>query len=583
MSVGAIRMAGAFVEIFGDDRKLQRTLAGAQRRLKAWSVNVTAAGRVMAGLGGAGITSLLGATKVFADWGSQIHDIAARTGLTTEAVSTLGYVASQAGTDLGSLEKGISKMQRVITAGGDVFEKLGIDIEQLRRMDVADQFVTLAGAVGAIEDDTLQAATAMELFGKSGTQLIQVAELGTDELRRLTVEAGELGHVMSAETAASADALGDSYGRLGGIVRQLVANVGGALAPLITDLSVRIGDNVGKVSEWIRENRGVIVTALKVAGGIAAIGGALMALGPILTATSMGVGLLSTTISGVTAAVAFLATPLGAIVAPIGIVVGGVLHFSGALKDARTELGKLGPEMSETWGAIKSLLAAGDVENSLKLVAAAIKLAWHSMLDDMKNAWDAFWLDDSFDVALEDWQGNEIFGIHRKGTQTFDAVSDATKAAQAELDDLQQLAEIAANRDEFLRGVEQKHAVELNRVGLGMLFGGGLNAFSRGGIRESGVIAGDGFAEGMIEGFEETLDFPDLQPEIDRTLRLANSQNSFDAVDANSSAGLRAALNAVQPADQSRRLDTLITQNRESLRELRIMRQDRAVLRIRRA
>ncbi len=56
------------------------------------------------------------AANAFADTGSQLNDMAARTGVSVEALSELGYAAQRTSSSLEGVEKTIRVMQRTITA-----------------------------------------------------------------------------------------------------------------------------------------------------------------------------------------------------------------------------------------------------------------------------------------------------------------------------------------------------------------------------------------------------------------------------------------------------------------------------------
>ena len=109
-----IRAGKAFVELFADDTKLVRGLKAAEKRLKAFGAGVQSIGTKLFGLGAAAVAPLLATTNVFADMGDQLAKMSARTGISVEALSELGYAAEQSGADLETLEGGVRKMQKFL-------------------------------------------------------------------------------------------------------------------------------------------------------------------------------------------------------------------------------------------------------------------------------------------------------------------------------------------------------------------------------------------------------------------------------------------------------------------------------------
>jgi len=201
-----IRAGRAYVEL-GVNDKISAGLRAAQRRLQAF-------GAALAGAGVAILTPMIGAAKVFADFGSELNDMAGRTGMAVEALSELGYAADMTGTDLATVEVGVRRMQKTLSAArdgskeaSDALAKLGISAAKIATLAPEQQFEAIAQSLRGISDPTERAAAAMSVFGKGGTALLpMVADL--DALRK---KARALGLTMTTEQASAADELGDSY------------------------------------------------------------------------------------------------------------------------------------------------------------------------------------------------------------------------------------------------------------------------------------------------------------------------------------------------------------------------------------
>lgn len=209
MSLAAIKAGQAFVELTIRD-KTDQGLRRAMGRLSAFSKGVGLIGTALTALGTTGIgAALVGAVRQFANVGSELHDMSARTGLAADNLSELKYAAEQTGTSLETVEKAIRFMQ-----------KQGLD---------ASKFDQILKAVAGIADESERAAAAMKIFGKGGTALLPMAK----ELAALRSQARTLGVSMSPEQAALADELGDSFGRFKAALMGLTNHVGAALAPVL--------------------------------------------------------------------------------------------------------------------------------------------------------------------------------------------------------------------------------------------------------------------------------------------------------------------------------------------------------------
>lgn len=236
-----IRSGGAYVEISAREAALARGLRRAQALLAGFAANVRSLGAAAASgisrIGvGMGIAGAAGAAieAVFAKTGSALLDISLRTGATVESLSALSYAAKQTGTSMEAVESSMRRAQRTIgdAAAGDktaaeALSRLGLTYDDLRGKSPDEQFSILADRVGRIADPTLRASAAMEVFGRSGTQLLPLIA----EHDALLARARELGVVMSTEEAQSADRVGDAFDDLWLVGTRVAQVVGNTMAP----------------------------------------------------------------------------------------------------------------------------------------------------------------------------------------------------------------------------------------------------------------------------------------------------------------------------------------------------------------
>ncbi len=199
-----------------------------------------AIGIAMLGMATAVIGGAIASVKAYADMGSAVYDMSKRTGFSTESLSELKYAAEQTGTSLGGLEVGIRRMSSVIVdastgtnASSKAIELLGFTVQDLKGMKPEDQFMKIALALASIKDPTLKSATAVDIFGRSGTDLLPLLAEGADGISRLRKEAHDLGIVFDEEAAASADRLGDDLNKLNKQIEGLKFTVAKELAPSV--------------------------------------------------------------------------------------------------------------------------------------------------------------------------------------------------------------------------------------------------------------------------------------------------------------------------------------------------------------
>lgn len=280
----AVRAGKAFVEVVTDNTALERGLHAAQARLKAFGAVLGAIGTPMAALGGAVAGALLGAVKTFASVGDAIDEMSARTGVSAEALSELGYAAEQSGADIETLETGLRKMQKLTAeaatgsaTAAEALARLGLGVQDLTSLNPEQQFKLIADRMSQIADPTQRAALAMELFGRNGTRLLPMLAGGAKGLEEFQARARALGLTISTETARNAGRLNDELSAMWRVARAGVFVVGEALAPALKEYSEKMIRAIVAATRWIKEHRELVVTALKVGVAIGGIGTALVA------------------------------------------------------------------------------------------------------------------------------------------------------------------------------------------------------------------------------------------------------------------------------------------------------------------
>lgn len=391
-------LAGKAVVEVGTRLAIQRGLKAAEDHFRKFGATVSKIGGAVAvggatAIGGASaiIAPLLKAATDFAGFGSTLDDMSQRTGIASGRLSELAYAVKQSGTDLETVETGVKKTQHAIIgaiegnkAAAESFKQLGLDAGQLQYLAPDDQFYAVARAIGSIPDPTLRAARAVELFGKSGTELLPLMLSDIDALKN---EARELGVTMSTEDASAAAVLGDAMDKAADVGRGAWLKIGAAIAPMLT-AAINLGVGVlSVVNRWIDRNRALVV-------GIATAAVVVAGIGAGLVATGSAVALLGVAISAAGAAIGFMATVVSYLTGPV-LVIGGVLVAAGIaayifrdrlraafatlapvfapLIDATRQMGTI---FGQTFNGIVSALGSGNLEAAGAIAMAGLSAAF---------------------------------------------------------------------------------------------------------------------------------------------------------------------------------------------------------------
>jgi|GEM_PF-5088837 len=220
------------------------------------------AGTAIVGGMAAGAASIVTMARQTATLGDEIEKMSRRTGVSAESLSTLAFAAEQSGSNIGELENGLKRLARNVsdaeaglTTSVRAFDRLGISIYDangnLREVD--DLLPSVADAMQGLRTDTERAATAQELFGRAGTQLLPMLMEGSKGIRDMQEEARALGREFSTTAARDSAELVDAQNRVRSAL-QGVRNL------LMRDLIPLFAEWSNKIAEAVSKNEGLIGT-----------------------------------------------------------------------------------------------------------------------------------------------------------------------------------------------------------------------------------------------------------------------------------------------------------------------------------
>ncbi len=127
------------------------------------------------------------------------------------------------------------------------------------QMGVEDQFWTVAMAIANLDDVTLRTNAAVELFGRSGTDLLPILADGAEGVEELRKRYAELAYQWTGETAAAAEEFRDSFEDVKVAMDNVKFTIVQELAPQITTLvNETILPNIQALSDWAKENENVL-------------------------------------------------------------------------------------------------------------------------------------------------------------------------------------------------------------------------------------------------------------------------------------------------------------------------------------
>lgn len=224
--------------------------------------------------------ALISMTKEAASSADDILTLSSVTGMTTDSVQELNYMADLTDVSMDrikdSLKETTNKMQEAAAGTGDAYEaykKLGVEITNAdgSMRSAEDVFYDTIDALGGIKNQAERDAIAMDLMSESAQELNPLIELGSQKMQEYAQEAHDMGYVLDEDALTSLQAVDDAYSRLQNTQEGVKNQLSAEFAPYLTEF-------YGDVTTMVKDGG----KALKDSGLVDAFGMLLETVGDIL-------------------------------------------------------------------------------------------------------------------------------------------------------------------------------------------------------------------------------------------------------------------------------------------------------------
>ena len=217
-------------------------------------------------------TALVGMAVKAGVLADDLNTLSKTTGLTTQELQEFKYASDlidvSVETLAGALKKTTASMISAKDGTGtsaEAFKKLGVEIKNAdgSLRDNNDVFYDAIRALGDVGNETERDALAMQLFGKSATELNPLIEGGIDQLAEMSKQANDLGLILSQEALDGANAFNDQLDILKANGKGLFQVIGTEIASSLTPAMEGVNAEANKIIKSL-------TTALK-QGGLAGL------------------------------------------------------------------------------------------------------------------------------------------------------------------------------------------------------------------------------------------------------------------------------------------------------------------------
>lgn len=256
----------------------QKSLAQFDKKMKAIGGKLQVVGAGIS-IAGAGIAAAFRSQVNAAD---EMSKAAQKFGVPVEELSRLKYAADLSDVSLETLGQSLGRLSKGMVNSPAQFDKLGISILGADgKMRGADQVLTeLADRFAAMPDGAEKTALAIQLFGRSGAEMIPLLNGGSAALAELNAEANAFGVTVSGKTGKAAEDFNDGLTRLSKGFQGLAMKVTEALLPTLQGVVDKLLD----LTKWFGDLSPATQDFLaKVALITVVAGPALIALGTLVS------------------------------------------------------------------------------------------------------------------------------------------------------------------------------------------------------------------------------------------------------------------------------------------------------------
>ena len=244
------------VRMAADSAQMRSELDRVKGELKKTDSGVSALSGAFKGLGGIVATFSFAAVITQAmQAASALNDTAVKTGLSIDALQRLQFAATLSGGSLEGVSGAVARMQKALVGaeeGGKeavaALDRLGLSAQQIFGLSPDKQFEAIAQKIASIQDPAERTTAAMNLFGRSGAELIPtLLAIGTNG-EAMAAQLSAIGGPVSDKAIANVDTLGDQLD----VLKTGAKNTAIELTALASAILVPL---LRETNEWIKSLR----------------------------------------------------------------------------------------------------------------------------------------------------------------------------------------------------------------------------------------------------------------------------------------------------------------------------------------
>ena len=272
MNVGTltIELAANMARLSRDLSAAQKSVEGTMAQIRASAeAAMSALGRIGVGLSFAGLSAFV---KTAIDAADEMNKLSQRIGVAVEDLAGMQLAFRQGGVDAEKFSTSMAKLAAGIADGKESLAAMGIETRKADGSFKSTRqiIVEVANKFATYRDGVEKTALAIDLFGRSGAELIPTLNAGGASLDEFDKIARKLGLTLDKETTEAAERFNDKMELIGLASRGLANQVMSELLPTLEALADHLldakmkGDGLANTAKMIAAPIRVIIETISV-------------------------------------------------------------------------------------------------------------------------------------------------------------------------------------------------------------------------------------------------------------------------------------------------------------------------------
>ena len=217
------------------------------------------------------------ATKAVSDFTSmwrELNNLSQMTWVSVEELSKLQYAAEQTGVSTKHLwdalaDQGpfLNDLKNWAANAKEAASALWLSYEELNKQNPNEMFMSIAREISNLEDEQRRVTIASKIFWDNVWQeLVPLLSQWEEWLKKLKDEAEKTGNVMDEEASEDAVKFDKAMWKLKSTLSWVSVQIWGVIVPKLTEFAKKIPTE--KITNWIKENKELIVQIWKIVGAV---------------------------------------------------------------------------------------------------------------------------------------------------------------------------------------------------------------------------------------------------------------------------------------------------------------------------